>query len=59
MEMLKKFYERFHPKIESAEASDERINEERNLGRDPETGKFTMEKKPVYHIVDEEKKKTA
>ena len=27
--------------------------------RDPETGKFTMEKKPVYHIVDEEKKKTA
>ena len=27
--------------------------------RDPETGKFTLEKKPVYHIVDEEKKKTA
>ena len=27
--------------------------------RDPETGKFTMEKKPVYHIVDEENKKTA
>ena len=27
--------------------------------RDPETGKFTLEKKPDYHIVDEEKKKTA
>ena len=25
--------------------------------RDPETGKFTMEKAPLYHIVDEEKKK--
>ena len=25
--------------------------------RDPETGKFTMEKAPLYHIVDEEQKK--
>ena len=25
----------------------------------PKTGKFTMEKAPVYHIVDEEKKKEA
>ena len=25
--------------------------------RDPKTGKFTMEKVPVYHIVDDEKKK--
>ena len=23
--------------------------------RDPETGKFTLEKAPLYHIVDEEK----
>ena len=27
--------------------------------RDPETGKFTMEKKPVYHIVDDKEKKKA
>ena len=27
--------------------------------RAPKTGKFTMEKAPVYHIVDEEKKKEA
>ncbi len=27
--------------------------------RDPKTGKFTMEKVPVYHIIDEEKKKVA
>ena len=27
--------------------------------RDPKTGKFTMEKMPVYHIIDEEKKKEA
>ena len=27
--------------------------------RDPETGKFTMEKKPVYHIVDGKEKKKA
>ena len=27
--------------------------------RDPKTGKFTLEKKPVYHIIDEEKKKEA
>ena len=25
--------------------------------RDPKTGKFTMEKVPVYHIIDEENKK--
>ena len=27
--------------------------------RDPETGKFEMEKKPVYHIVDDKEKKQA
>ena len=27
--------------------------------RDPKTGKFTMEKAPVYHIVDEKEKKEA
>ena len=27
--------------------------------RDPKTGKFSMEKVPVYHIVDEKEKKTA
>jgi len=27
--------------------------------RDPQTGKFTMEKVPVYHIVDEKEKKKA
>ena len=27
--------------------------------RDPETGKFTLEKKPVYHIVDDKEKKKA
>ena len=27
--------------------------------RDPETGKFAMEKKPVYHIVDDKEKKKA
>ena len=27
--------------------------------RDPKTGKFTMEKIPVYHLIDEEKKKEA
>ena len=27
--------------------------------RDPKTGKFTMEKVPVYHIVDEKEKKKA
>ena len=27
--------------------------------RDPKTGKFTMEKVPVYHIVDENEKKKA
>ena len=27
--------------------------------RDPETGKFSMEKVPVYHIVDENEKKKA
>ena len=26
--------------------------------RDPKTGKFSMEKKPVYHIIDEKKKKS-
>ena len=41
-EMLKRFYKKFHPKIESAEADDERINEERHLGDDPDTGK------PIY-----------
>tara|TARA_A100001015_G_C15036022_1_gene736265 strand:+ start:748 stop:3009 length:2262 start_codon:yes stop_codon:yes gene_type:complete len=41
-EMLKRFYKKFHPKIESAEADDERINEERHLGDDPESGK------PIY-----------
>tara|TARA_B100001996_G_scaffold188797_1_gene144499 strand:- start:152 stop:529 length:378 start_codon:yes stop_codon:yes gene_type:complete len=25
--------------------------------RDPKTGKFTMEKAPVYHIIDDEKEK--
>jgi DNA topoisomerase I len=38
-EMLKRFYKSFHPKIEAAEADDQRINEERNLGADPKTGK--------------------
>ncbi|MGC6366553.1 MAG: type I DNA topoisomerase [Candidatus Marinamargulisbacteria bacterium] len=41
-DMLKRFYARFHPKIESAEEDDERINEERHLGDDPDTGK------PIY-----------
>ena len=41
-EMLKRFYQRFHPKIESAQEDDERINEERHLGDDPKTGK------PIY-----------
>ena len=27
--------------------------------RDPQTGKFSMEKVPVYHIVDENEKKKA
>ena len=27
--------------------------------RDPKTGKFTLEKVPVYHIVDEKEKKKA
>ena len=27
--------------------------------RDPKTGKFTMEKQPVYHIIDEKEKKQA
>ena len=27
--------------------------------RDPKTGKFSMEKVPVYHIVDENEKKKA
>ena len=27
--------------------------------RDPKTGKFTMEKMPVYHIVGDEKEKKA
>ena len=27
--------------------------------RDPKTGKFTLEKMPVYHIVDEKEKKQA
>ncbi len=27
--------------------------------RNPETGKFSMEKKPVYHIVDDKEKKKA
>ena len=27
--------------------------------RDPDSGKFTMEKMPVYHIIDEEKKREA
>ena len=26
--------------------------------RDPKTGKFTMEKAPLYHIIDEEKKRS-
>ena len=26
---------------------------------DPDSGKFTMEKMPVYHIIDEEKKREA
>ncbi len=43
-DMLKRFYKKFHPKIESAEADDERINEERNLGSDPETGKVIYAK---------------
>ncbi|MGA0242045.1 MAG: type I DNA topoisomerase [Candidatus Marinamargulisbacteria bacterium] len=37
-EMLKRFYARFHPKIEAAEQNDDRINEERHLGDDPNTG---------------------
>ena len=41
-DMLKRFYRRFHPKIVSAEEDDERINEERHLGDDPDTGK------PIY-----------
>ncbi|MEK9727562.1 MAG: topoisomerase C-terminal repeat-containing protein, partial [Candidatus Margulisiibacteriota bacterium] len=41
-EMLKRFYQRFHPKIESAQEDDERINEERHLGDDPKTGQ------PIY-----------
>ena len=38
-DMLKRFYTRFHPKIEAAEEDTERINEERHLGEDPDTGK--------------------
>ena len=30
-----------------------------NIERDPKTGKFTMEKQPVYHIIDEKEKKEA
>ena len=29
------------------------------MARDPKTGKFTLEKVPVYHIVDEKEKKQA
>ncbi len=43
-DMLKRFYSKFHPKIESAEADDERINEERDLGKDPKTGKTVYAK---------------
>ena len=48
--MLKSFYSKFHPKIESAEADDERINEERHLGDDPKTGKPIFAKIGRYRL---------
>jgi len=41
-EMIRRFYSEFHPKIESADTSTERINDQRYLGDDPKTGQ------PVY-----------
>ncbi len=37
-DMLQRFYATFHPKIEHADQTSDRINEERHLGDDPKTG---------------------
>ena len=48
--MLKSFYEKFHPKIETAQEDDTRINEERDLGVDPKTNKKIYANRSIWPI---------
>lgn len=41
-EMMKDFYEKFHPKVEHVEENAERESGERILGKDPKTGKTVL-----------------
>ncbi len=41
-EMMKDFYEKFHPKVEDVEENAERESGERILGEDPKTGKTVL-----------------